>query len=379
MKIVLDTRWVFPQLSGIGHYTTELVQALAELAPPAEFILLCDRVEVRDRLLALPAVAANPRFQAADFPDGPFAPGAQWRLPRWLRRTRPAVYHAPNYLLPFLAFPRWRRGPTACVVTVHDLIPLQFRDHAPRARKNRLFFLFQWLMREMTARADLLISPSTASQDAIRQLLPSRNGAPPVRVIPEGVPPAYRPAPRRARPYPELLYVGRFDPYKGVPTLIEALALVRQAVPNARLRLVGAEDPRYPEARQTAARLGLTAAIQWVGYTSDDALLDAYQQADVLVLPSRCEGFGLPVIEAMACGTPVVCSAGGSLPELADDAALLCPFGDAAALAAQLIRVLENPALAADLRARGLRRAAAFTWRRTAEQTWAAYQEAATR
>jgi alpha-1,3-rhamnosyl/mannosyltransferase len=258
------------------------------------------------------------------------------------------------------------------VVTIHDLIPLLFPQYTPRALKTRFLFLFRALMRETAARADAILTVSEASRADIERLLKARR----VVAIPNGVAPHYQPvAPPQNTPR-RILFVGRFDPYKNVIGLLTAFDLLRQQMPGAvRLVLAGTPDPRYPEPVNFARRRGLDKDIEWLGYVSGAQLVAAYQQADVFVLPSRYEGFGLPVVEAMACGTPVVCSAVSSLPEVAGDAALLITPDDAAGIAAAIRRVLEEPGLAAAMREKGLRRAAEFSWRRVAEQTRAVYEQ----
>jgi alpha-1,3-rhamnosyl/mannosyltransferase len=143
-----------------------------------------------------------------------------------------------------------------------------------------------------------------------------------------------------------------------------------------RLTVIGQKDDRYPEAPRLAAELGLGDVVRWVGHVTDGELLAAYREADLLVHPSTYEGFGLPVLEAMACGVPVVCGNAGALPEVAGDAALLVDPADPRALAEAIRRVLTDRGLARDLAARGLRRAAAFTWERAARETLEVYRAA---
>ena len=173
-----------------------------------------------------------------------------------------------------------------------------------------------------------------------------------------------------------MLYVGRCDPYKNVPGLVEAFArLVREGGVKARLRIVGSPDARYPEAGETARRLGVADRVEWSGYLDEEGLLKAYQEADVLALLSRYEGFGLPVLEAMACGTPVVCSNAASLPEVAGTAARLVEPEDVAGAAAALREVLANPETAARLRAAGLEQAQKFSWRAATDAVLRLYGE----
>jgi alpha-1,3-rhamnosyl/mannosyltransferase len=373
MKIAIDARWIFPEISGIGLYTRELVAALAEVDRVNEYVLLFDRPELQQRTWAEAQLADKPNFRFVVVPWRIFSPAGQLGLPGWLRREGIEVFHSPNYMIPFRAFPRRRPHAIRCVVTIHDLIPLLFPQYTPRALKTRFLFLFKALLRETAARADAVLTVSEASRADILRLLNACN----VVAIPNGVAPQYQPvSPPRNSPK-RILFVGRFDPYKNVLGLMAAFDLLRQQLPGAvRLVIAGAPDPRYPEPLNFARQRGLEKDIEWLGYVSGPQLVAAYQQADVFVLPSRCEGFGLPVVEAMACGTPVVCSRVSSLPEVAGDAALLITPDDAAGIAQAIRRVLEEPKLAATLREKGIRRAAKFSWRHAAEMTRQVYEQA---
>jgi glycosyltransferase involved in cell wall biosynthesis len=295
-------------------------------------------------------------------------------MPWLLHYMRIEVFHSTNYMIPLRAFPRHTQGPVKCVVTIHDLIPLIYPQHTPRAMKTRLYPLFKWLMRQVGARADVIITPSSASRaDVIKYMHIPAQQHEKVLAIPEGVDARYVPAKKKPADHRTVLYVGRLDPYKNVVNLIEAFSLVHAQLPNVRLQIVGPDDPRYPEARRRSAERGLDPWIDRTGYADAATLLEAYQQADVLALPSRYEGFGLPVLEAMACGTPVVCSRTASLPEVAGDAACLIDPDDVQGLADALIQTLSDPEYADRLKKRGLQRAQHFTWESTARKTLAAY------
>jgi glycosyltransferase involved in cell wall biosynthesis len=287
------------------------------------------------------------------------------------------IFHSPNYMMPLPAFPRSRPGLTRCVVTIHDLIPLLFPQFTPKALKTRLFPIYKRLMVEVGARADTILTVSESSRrDVIEHLgIPAeRHGD--VIAVPNGVAPEYVPSEKRKGAEKLILYVGRFDPYKNVTGLIEAFAKVRERSKTpVRLRIIGPADPRYPEAPARARQLGLDPFIAWDGYVSDEGLVKAYQNADVFVLLSFYEGFGLTVVEAMACGTPVVCSIRSSLPEDAGAAALMVDPGDTGQAADAIVRVLEDAKLAADLREKGVRQAARFTWTRTATMTLKVYEK----
>jgi glycosyltransferase involved in cell wall biosynthesis len=388
MKIAIDARWIFPQLSGIGLYTQELIRHLARMDHRNDYVLFFDRQESRQRIAELAKLADAPNFAAEVLPYGVFSPRGQLQLPRLLSRLNVDVFHSPNYMIPFLAFAKKsddgavhaRKGQRSrCVVTLHDVIPLLFPTYAPRSKKARLFPIYRRLMIEVGRRSDIILADSATSRtDVIRQLGIPKPRASSVLVVPAGVSPEYQCGARPSGPVRTILYVGRLDPYKNVTGLIEAFAQVRQALPDtdARLKIVGPPDTRYPEARQTAARLGVDRWVEWAGYVDDAGIAAAYQQADVFALLSKYEGFGLPVLEAMACGTPVVCSNRASLPEVAGDAALLVDPEQTSEAAAAITRVLREEPLAASLRERGLRQAAKFTWMRTAAMTLKAYEQA---
>ncbi|MCO5044979.1 MAG: glycosyltransferase family 4 protein [Verrucomicrobia bacterium] len=372
MKICIDARWIFPELSGIGLYTQELIHALAAVDRENDYTLLFDNLEIQNRVRLATRFDLSQRFRAIRVPYGLFSLRNQWKLPSLLKKEGFDLYHSTNYMMPL-----WGTGSVRRAVTIHDLIPLLFPDHAPRSKKTRLFPIYKRLMLEVAARADLIIAPSGSTRrDIIREL----NIPPPreerVVSIPEGVSPKYQPGPPPAdRAEKIILYVGRSDPYKNLPRLVEALAGVRANGVNARLRVVGSPDPRYPAAPRRAAELNMTPFVDWTGYVSDEQLVREYQSADVFCLPSRYEGFGLTLLEAMACGIPSVCSNIGSLPEVAGDAARKIDPAILPQLVTALTEVLTRADIAEDLGRRGHQRAAQFTWERTARQTIEAYRQ----
>ena len=148
------------------------------------------------------------------------------------------------------------------------------------------------------------------------------------------------------------------------------------SIPRRSLRLViaGSKDPRYPEAGELCARLGLERVVTWTGYLTHKELLRQYQDADVLLHPSRYEGFGLQVAEAMACGTPVICSNAASLPEVAGDAAVLVSPDDVDGFVDAIVRVVSDGDVQRELSQRGLVQARQFSWQKAAEQTLRVYE-----
>ena len=276
-------------------------------------------------------------------------------LPRALRRLRPALGHF-NYVVP----PAYR-GPA--VVTVHDL---SFESD-PELMSPRDRFMFRTFVPRSARRAErVLVVSERTKRDLVEHYGIAEDR---IVVTPNGVDPIFRPdggAPERP---PYALFVGGIQPRKDPLSAIEALGLLNG---DLRLVLVGAEKRGGDEVRSAIRRLGLEQRVELTGYLERDELPALYRGAACLVFPSRYEGFGLPVLEAMASGTPVVATATGAVPEVAGDAAVLVEPGDHAALAAGIERALTDRDR---LVAAGLERARHFSWAETARLTLAAYRE----
>ncbi len=289
-------------------------------------------------------------------------------------------------LLHGLAFASPLVGHCPTVVTVHDLSFALFPEffRGPNASYLRLF------TRISCRRAARIIAVSEHTRaDVIRlyQVTAER-----VEAVPHGVDARFFPRPadeiarfRHTRALPEhfILFVGTLEPRKNLVRLIEAFSNLKSRVASRKLQvaglklvLVGGKGWYYDQVFATIERLDLKDQVIWAGYVFPDDLPWWYNSAEVFALPSRYEGFGLPLLEAMACGTPVVTSTASSLPEVAGDAALVAPPDDVDALADALYRVLTDDALRQELCARGLARAATFTWEATARRTAAVYRHA---
>jgi glycosyltransferase involved in cell wall biosynthesis len=379
VKIGIDARWIFPEISGIGAYTRELIRCLSTEDRHNAYLIFFDDPAVRDRTMVETGMGDAVNFTPHMLPYGVFSPWNQLCFPRRLASLRIDVFHSTNYMIPFLAFPRSGKGATRCVVTVHDVIPLIFPRHAPRSKKSRLFPLYRRLMIELGIRAHAIITDSRASAtDIVKHLEipPAKAGK--VHAVYCGVGQHYRPGRPQSREAGEartLLYVGRADPYKNLACVIKAFVQARSQVAfPLKLTVAGSPDRRYPEAEQLAKDFGLSDGINWTGYLSDEDLRRLYRQSDLLVHPSRYEGFGLQILEAMASGLPVLCSNGGSLPEVAGDAALMFEPDDVDGFAKGICTVLGDPELAAGLADKGLRQAAKFTWQKAARETLGVYE-----
>ena len=377
--IVLDTRWITDSPSGIGVYSREMLERLPRLAPDLRFHALFRTEAFRDAALRPTGLDALPNLGTSIVPCGPLSPKSQFALPPLLRRLRADLFHSPNFLVPYTPFLRR----CAFVSNIHDIIPIVVPDYAPSSRTNRFKAVYRWCLRRTIRRSAVTITGSEATrQDLVRELRLPASLAANVRVITDGAGESLFPDGRAPIKSPEdpaprtLLYVGRMDPYKNVTLLVEALAEIRRLCPfPVRLRVVGPKDPRYPEAEQRAAELGLADAVEFTGFVSAEELAQAYREADLLTHPSRYEGFGLQLVEAMRAGLPVVCTDGGSQPEVAGDAAVIVPRDDASALARAAASLLLDSDRMRHLQELGLARAPLFSWDRTAEQTLALYRE----
>ena len=384
MRIAIDARWIFPEISGIGNYTRQLLYQFGKLNHSHTLVLLFNEPELLRRTLEEAELTEASNIESHCLPWGVFSLRSQLLLPTFLKRQQIDLFHSPNYMIPLRAFPRNRAGHVKCVTTIHDMIPLLFPDHAPKSRKTKLLPIFRALMNEVGRRSDAIVTVSEASRRDILKLLSiPASQSQKVHTVYNGASESFFPDPTTA-PRPDnrkhaLLYVGRADPYKNVETIIEALKRVRTTTDlDVEIKIAGAPDPRYPQAAERAKALGLADSVTWTGYLSDKELADTYRSADLLVHPSRYEGFGLQIIEAMACGTPVISSNGGSLPEVAGDAAILVDPMDIQGFTDAIIHVLTNPDVEADMRQKGFKQAAQFTWETAARKTMAVYETTGT-
>ncbi|WFB36577.1 glycosyltransferase family 1 protein [Kiritimatiellota bacterium B12222] len=373
MKIALDARWIFAESSGIGQHTHMLIQGLVALNPDHEFLLLFDDEERAKRVMA----ETGCDWDREILPYGLFSLQNQLKLSGFLKKNGVDLYHSSNYMMPLWGFPRHRGGKVKAVITIHDLIPMVYRDHAPKSKKSRMYPVYAGLMREVAARADGIITVSESSARDVQALLGlEKRGPGKIHVVYNGLDPVFHEAHEVPRhDPPEILYVGRLDPYKNVPQLVSAFAEARRKLPKGtRLRVIGPPDERYPEAMALARSQDLFPFMDWEGHVSFPTLVEAYRRASLLVLPSEYEGFGLPVAEAMACGTPVICSDASSLPEVGGDAARYVSAGDLFGLAAALVEVMNDPVLQGRMAEAGLAQAEKFQASTMAEETLKVYE-----
>jgi glycosyltransferase involved in cell wall biosynthesis len=361
----LDARTATNHFPGIGRYVRNLARALVPLLAADERLVI-----IYDPRAAEPWLEAGDerRVLWAPLPVSPFSLRQQMEVPRLLREQQVDVYHSTYYLMPY-------RPGVPALLTIYDLIPQLFPETvSPQAR------LLAGVATRLALRAaERVVTISEASRADLMRYYPRISGR--VTAIPLAADPIFVPqdgaalSAVRARhrlPARFSLYLGSNKPHKNLVRLVEAWArLPAEAV----LVIAGAWDRRYPQAREAVADRALGERVRFLGPIAEAELPALYSAATLFVFPSLCEGFGLPVVEAMACGAPVACSDRSSLPEAGGDAVCYFDPVDVAQMSAMLARLLADDELRATVREKGLTQAAQFSWGQTAAETLANYRE----
>lgn len=327
-NILADSRWIGPH--GIGRFAGEVLKRLP------------DWTHLEDR-------------------RSPAHPLDPLRVARTLKRLRPDAYFSPGFNPPL-------RSATPFVFTIHDLIHLSF----PRESGILKRAYYGLVVRPAARRAFKVLTVSDYSKRQIVAWahLPEEK----VVVVGNGVARPFTPTgPRHRPPYRYLLHVGNHKPHKNIPRLLEAFAALGTAC-ETRLVFTGQAEPAM---EKNIRKLGLADRVFFAGVLDDESLSAHYRGAAALVLPSLCEGFGLPALEAMACGTPVLASEAASLPEVVLDAALPVDPYDIQSIARGIRRIVEEEDLRKTLVQKALARASDFSWDRTASLVRQVVEQAA--
>ena len=375
LRIALDTRRVAD--FGIGTYIRNLVRALARVDDRNQYQLITTGAVVPE-FSGLP-----PNFETAIFPGtkakgGTNAGLAQIRYGLFLRKLEADLFHIPLNAVPLLM-------PKPYLVTIHDMSTLLFSSQLGYGNRLRHFYLRRGLIR-----ADRVIAVSKATCRDVEAVLGIPESR--MRVVYNAPDPTFhartaaeaeiqRVLDRYRIAYPFLLYVGRTNPQKNIPRLVEAFAVLRGEIQDhpvyrdLRLLIIGDEISRYPALRHAVIQSRVEDSVRFLGFVPIDTLRAFYQAASAFVFPSLYEGFGLPPLEAMACGTPVVCSSISSLPEVVGDAAEIVNPENVFDIARGMREVLLNQSLRDSLVSRGFEQARRFSWERTAQQVLDAYEE----
>lgn len=373
LSVSIDVSAIPPDPRGAGRYTIDLVEALAG-REDLELTLISRSADAR-RWCAL-----APRASVLAAAPGPRPLRLVWEqvaMPGVLARARPDVHHGPHYTMP-------ERAQLPMVVTVHDLT---FFDHPEWHEAVKVPF-FRRAIRRAAERADVVVCVSEATARRFRELLHPQAR---VMVAPHGV------DGRRFRPPeapgvsagddaerleaagicgPYVAFLGTIEPRKGIELLVEAFDRLAARWPEHSLVLAGGGGWGAASLERAVSRMSHGGRLVRPGYLDDDTVPALLRRADVVVYPARVEGFGLPVIEALACGTPVVTTRGSVMDELAGGAALTFPAGRADALAEVIEAVLQGQAEGYLRRLSGLEIASGYTWAASAAAHVAAYRAA---
>jgi glycosyltransferase involved in cell wall biosynthesis len=373
VRVAIDYTPAVHQGAGIGRHTRQLVAALAAQAQGDHEITLLVFGRPADGAVPAPAscrvrvVPMSNRWLSLAWHR------ARWPVPATWFSGPVDIYHAPDFVLPPV-------GAVPALLTVHDLSFLAVPDCAEEGLRR---YLGQVVPRSLARAGHVLADSEHTRQDLATWLdVPLEK----TTVIYPGVEARFRPladqgvGARVRKRYgigdrPFVLGVGTLEPRKNWPALIRAWATIRRrtTLPH-RLVLAGGKGWLFEEIFSAAASSGLQEDIVFTGYVDDSDLPALYGSADVFGYVSLYEGFGIPVVEAMACGIPVVCTDNSALPEAAGDAAIMVNAADEDGLADGLQRAIADEGLRNDLRARGLRQAARFSWEASAARLWQAYE-----
>src|SRR5262245_41753215 len=368
MRIAIDARKLHD--FGIGTYIRNILHGLARLDRQTEYVVLCRPGDMD----VVGELGGN--FRAVAETTRPYSLGEQFWIPVSLVRERAHLVHEPHYVLPVAARCR-------AVVTIHDCIHLMFPQYLP----NRLAYYYARASISLAARrATRVLTVSERSKRDILRFV----DAPPekIDVIYNAYDECFAIEPReedvvRVRKRYQLhhefvLYAGNVKPHKNLERLIQAFDIVRtRGLDHLKLVLIGDEISKYAALRRAVHRHQLHKYVRFLGYMPEETLAVMYRLAGVFVFPSLYEGFGLPPLEAMASGMPVVTSNASSLSEVAGDAAVLVDPYDPHAIADGIFRVLTDEHRRRELRHKGLSRARQFSWEASVRRVREIYHEVA--
>ena len=368
MRVAIDAIPLVAAKTGIGHYTDALADSLARIHTDHQYTLLSPFD------FAFPVREGTPPNLSKVFLPMRSIFRHWWLVgsSALMQMSPYDLFHGTNYCIPIFA-------PCPTVVTVHDLSLFNQShthddDNVRRGRRR---------IPVMMKRASLIIAPSEWTRQEILARFPIHPER--IRVVAEAAREGMVPLPpeacqevlkRHGLTQPYLLYVGTIEPRKNLPLLLRAYHALLTSTPHRpRLVIAGGKGWKYEEVFDLVDQLQLREQVQFLGYVDDEDLPALYSSTACFVYPSVYEGFGLPPLEAMACGAPVITSNATSLPEVVGEAGLMHPASEAEALTAGLARILGETGLRQHLREAGLARSAQFSWDRAARETQAIYDE----
>ncbi|MBI4744908.1 MAG: glycosyltransferase family 4 protein [Actinobacteria bacterium] len=363
MRIGIDGRMVLDKTTGIGQYTFNILKELAQIDKKNQYIIFSD-----DRLKEF--VSDKDNFILEKTGTKVFSVSEQVVLPFLISKNKIDVFHTPSFAAPVFL-------PCSSIMTIHDLIHLNFPDLF--SRKVRIYY--EEVVKRAALRMKKIIAVSESSKKDIIKWLnldPDK-----IVVIYNGVSRIYHPTEDEntlnsvknkfgiSKRF--ILFVGNRKPHKNILRLIEAFKILKNKV-DCSLLIITDNDSRFTEPEEKVLELDLSNDVIISGPVENEELPLLYSAADVFILPSLCEGFGLPALEAMSCGTPVVASETSSLPEVIGSAGILIDPYDVNSIADALEKILEDDVLRKEMIKRGYSQAAKFNWRDTAGKTLEVYE-----
>ena len=367
MQVGIDARMFGPAVGGggLGRYVEELVRELGKLSHKHRFVLFRKSV-VGSQRSDFRTVVTNVHW---------YTLREQLVIGRLIDREHLDLVHFPHWNVPlFLRTP--------FVVTIHDLILLEEPRSAKATTRHPFVYALKYaaykvILKNALTKSRAIIAVSAYTKSSILKFFPQIPESK-IHVVYEGVTifpsPPHPPLPPHP---PSLLYIGNAYPHKNLSTLLTAFSQFRESHPDVKLILAGRGDVFFKHLQEEAANLNLSNSVEFVLNPSDQDLADLYRQASLYIFPSRCEGFGLPPLEAMSFNVPVVASNSSSLPEILGDAAVYFDPRDPHRIAETLSHVFDNTLLQDELRKKGLEQIKRYSWKRAAEQTLAVYESCA--
>lgn len=361
MNIVVDARTVTDHFPGIGRYTANLLRGLAASASGCHVLQLYSGIRLDHATL--------PPLPGIECISSPFSLSQHWTVPRALRNAKADLYHSPYYGMPL-------RPGVPAILTCHDLIPLIYREYFTAWQRN----IYRTVNSLAFRRVRRIITVSECTRlDLLRMF----------RVDPEKVVAIHlgvsgrffrqnrekidRVRARYDLPEQYVLYVGTNKPHKNIAGLVAAWHCLGKR--REKLVIAGHWDARYDEAKKAVLRLNLEKEVFFLGPVPEDDLPSLYSGAKIFVFPSKYEGFGLPVLEAMACGTAVACSNIPSFREITGSSAVMFAPDSVEEMSQGILELLENNDYRENMAVRGTERAARFTWNRTVLKTLTVYRD----
>ncbi len=380
MKIAIDCRWVTSDIGGIRNYTLNLVKNLIMVDAANEYLLIYDIESTKHMVLDYinnKKIYTNFTFIKIDY--SPFSIKSQLLLPFILNKNKVDVFHSTSYMIPLFGCK------CKLMITLHDLIPYLHPQLCCKSKIIKVFWLYKRLIKLIINSVDKIITVSDNSKkDIIHSFSKS---IPKVQAVYNGYNDNLTKISdenlinqfKKKIGFPDngkfILYIGRQDPSKNLAGLIKSFFELSKKLNNIYLVIVGKRDNRYSEPYDLIKQYDLTHKVIFLNVLSFEEINLIYNSCDIFVFPSYYEGFGLPPLEAMVCGLPVICSNTSSLPEVVGDAALLINPDDITEISEKMYVLLTDEKLKQQLIEKGFQQIKRFSWKITAIEMVKVYDE----